>query len=239
MHSNDEKPPHLTEADRVSHTRFGPRPVPEGHIPAGSRARPARRGSYQAPLSTRIIVWGGVALGVAGATAAALTAARKIADMTATPHPARPMQDYYGDRMTGMAPRFAELDEADREAMRKRVRAQAREDAREAARQRAEAGRRRDPAQGSGNFARDLTKTAGDLSTSIEGVANSLVKAFTSFRGVAAQAADIVSEFAASADQIRSALGRDRATGSRPTAPSRRAASADDRADTDDRLHRL
>lgn len=233
MRHTDDNPPHLTEADRLSHTRFGPRPVPEGHIPASGRSLSRQP---ETTLSTKIIVWGGVALGVAGATAAALTAARKIADVTRDDPRPRRWQTYYGDRMTGMAPRFAELDEADREAIRKRVRAQAREDAQNAAKQRAEAGRKRDTIRGSGNFAHDLTRTAGDLSNSIDGVTNSLVKAFDSFRGVALQSGRILSEFAAAAEQIRSIMGRTPPSQARPEEPERRDAKMHA---TQDRLHKL
>lgn len=236
MHPTDDDNHHLTEADRECDTRFGPRPVPEGHIPS-NRARRISRGNALSPrdttLSTKLIVWAGVTLGVAGLTAGSLMAARKISDMTAGDRPKPPLREYYGDRMSSMAPRFADLDEEERENMRRRVRAQARDDAREAARLRAEAGRQRSRQQhGSGNFARDLTRTADDLSGSIEGVANALVKAFTSFRGVASQAAGIMSDFVQSADHIRSVLG-----GDKPAASSPRAKNPPD--DDSDRLHRL
>ncbi len=70
MHHSEDDPNHLTEADRTSETRFGPRPVPEGHRPPGSHPlralKASRRAAARGPsLSAKIIVWGGVGLGVA------------------------------------------------------------------------------------------------------------------------------------------------------------------------------
>ena len=140
----------------------------------------------------KAVVWAGVALGMAGVTAAAAIAARKLAGTDDAPRLAyRP----------AAAPRFAHLEEDEREAMRRRVRAQAREDNAHAARLRAKASRGR-----SGNFAKDLTRTATDLSDGLNGVAQSLAGAFQSFRGVSSQATTIVGDFVAAADQLRAIL---------------------------------
>ncbi|WP_108502821.1 hypothetical protein [Paracoccus indicus] len=238
--------PELTEADHTSQTRFGPRPVPEGHktgspyphrpmrstkVPPSGRVSPDGRHAWPEPsLSAKIIVWGGMALGVAGITAATSIAARKL---VASDRPEPP-------RLTGpapVAPRFAQLEEDEREAMRRRVRAQAREDATQKARLRAKAGQRRDPA----NFAKDLTRTATELTDGLNGVAQSLQTAFDSFRGVSQQATTIVADFVAAADQLKSMVNG--APGPapaprRPVAPAPQAAAPQANDGGDDRIHR-
>ncbi|MBM3604810.1 MAG: hypothetical protein FJX25_08645, partial [Alphaproteobacteria bacterium] len=181
-----------TEADHTSQTRFGPRPVPEGHqtaaahkrrktvssrIPPSGRVSPDGRQVWPEPsLTTKIIVWGGVALGVAGVTAATSMLARKlVGDDNHASH----RHDRHGSTS---APRFAGLDANEQEEIRRRVHAQAREDALHAAELRAKAKRTRRPR---GNIAQDLTKTATELSEGLNGVAQSLGTAFNSFRGVA------------------------------------------------------
>lgn len=226
----------LTEADRTSETRFGPRPVPQGHqmphsrrvIPSG-RVSPDGRSSYPSPTTgTKIALWGGIALGVAGGTAAAVFAIRKIAEAISDDSDHRSSHRSHQLRHHS-APRFARMDEDEQEAMRRRVRDQDRGDRQEAARLRAEASRRR-PSFGSkpkkGNFAESLIETSTKLSESLEGVAKSMAMAVESFRGVAGQATGIVQEFAGAADQLRSALRGDNS-------------SASHRSDEDNRTHRL
>lgn len=212
-HDNDRR---QTEADRTSETRFGPRPVPGGHhIPkatqqsrrviASGRVSPDGRASYPTPaLGTKITVWGGIALGVAGGTTAAVFAIRKIAK--AISDDPQPKHRY----RPSSAPRFGQMDDDDREAMRRRVRAQDREDRQEYARLRADASQHRSGSKASkaakGNFVDDVIHTSTKLSESLEGVSKSLMTAIESFRGVARQATEIVSEFAATADQLRAAL---------------------------------
>ncbi|MGZ3215899.1 hypothetical protein [Paracoccus sp. T5] len=206
--------PDQTDADRTSQTRFGPRPVPEGHHPASQSAHrkmvssrippsghvsPDGRRAWPTPtLTSKAIVWGGVALGIAGLTAATAIAARKL---VGADEPER------APRRRGpapVAPRFAELDESEREAMRRRVREQAREDSQTKALLRVEASRSR-PRRG--NFAQDLTKTANELSEGLNGVAQSLTTAFNAFRGVSQQANAIVGDFVTAADQLRAVIG--------------------------------
>lgn len=228
---NDDNRP-MTEADRTSETRFGPRPVPKGHhmprsrraVPSG-RVSPDGRSSHPSPAAgTKIAVWGGIALGVAGGTAAAVLAIRKIAEAISD-------DSHSSDQLRHhAAPRFARLDEDEREAMRRRVRMQDQEDRREVARLRAEASRRRSsaskPKVRKGNFAESLIETSTKLSESLEGVAKSMALAVESFRSVSGQATDIVREFAGAADQLRSALRGDNAPMSRHS-------------HDDDRTHRL
>lgn len=229
--SSDDHSHKPTEADHTSQTRFGPRPVPQGHhrgddypfqerassrvIPSGP-VSPDGRSAYPTPsLTSKIVVWGGIALGVAGVTAATVIAARKVGDMMAddTPEPTRPAQGYKPQK-AHVAPRFSELDEDQQEAMRRRVRARARADEEELARLRASASRRRRKPRR--NLANEMMETATSLSSGLDGVTKSLAGAFEGFRSVAAQASSIVGEFAFAADQLRSILRntdqRDRAT---------------------------
>lgn len=246
MHPTHDHDRPMNETDRTTETRFGPRPVPQGHmshpasgsrrvIPSG-RVSPDGRSAYPTPaLGSKIAVWGGVALGVAGGTAAAVFAIRKIAEAIADdPHPHR------SGRPTA-APRFASLDDDAQEAMRQRVRAQDRADRAEMARLRADAAvsrpQMRAPRKPRGNFVEDLIQTSDKLSESLQSLAKSLSVAVESFRGVAAQATGIVSEFASAADELRSAL-RGGATPRAQPDPRDRQADLRDRQEHD-RTHRL
>lgn len=235
MHPTHDTDLGLTEADRTSETRFGPRPVPGGHrsaaglqarrtIPTG-RMSPDGRSSYPTPsLGAKIAVWGGVALGVAGGTAAAIFAVRKLAeaisgDSSSSRH----------DRQH-RAPRFVEMDDDDREAMRRRVRTQDREDRQEFARLRAQASQGRSRARPSSrqtSFVDDVIQTSTKLSESLEGVAKSVSMAMDGFRSVARQATEVVAEFADTADDLRAAI--------KGEGPRSERANRDDH----DRTHRL
>ncbi|WP_265501038.1 hypothetical protein [Paracoccus beibuensis] len=212
------------EADRTSHTRFEPRPIPDGHRTEDAPLSRDGRHARPAPSTTAtVIVWGGVALGVAGLTVAATMAARRLAGTD------RPAPRMHGPTH---APRFADMDEVERDEIRRRVRAQAMNDERAAARLRAEAAQTRHPR---GNIAQDLTRTAAELTNSLNGVATSISQAFESFRGVSRQANSILADFVIAADQLKSILNA--GPGPRPVAPENRpeAAGADDAA----RMHRL
>ncbi|MEE2859923.1 MAG: hypothetical protein ACU0DH_13805 [Paracoccus sp. (in: a-proteobacteria)] len=216
------------EADRTSQTRFGPRPVPDGHLTDDPTARhripSASRGlSKDASTATKVIVWGGMALGVAGLTAAATMTARKLIGPR---HPAPRIQGPVH------APRFAEMTEAERDEVRRRVRAQALEDDRESARLRVEAAEARHPR---GNFAQDLTRTATELTDSLNGVAQSISDAFESFRGVSRQANSILGDFVVAADQLKAILNG--SPGPQPVAPEDRRPAAEP--EDPDRMHRL
>lgn len=225
--------PELTEADRDSQTRFGIRPVPEGHrsaapyahrkmrssrIPPSGLVSPDGQRIWPAPSTTaKAVVWGGVVLGMAGLAAGTAMAVRALSgeDAPAADRRKGGQQAWRHDDPKGLAPRYAGLDEDEREAVRRRVRAQARRDAEANARLRAGAATRR---KGGGNFAKDLTETANQLSGGLNNVAQSLVSAFEAFRKVAAQGHGIVGEFVSAADEIRSMLGE--RPGVRPAPPA-------------------
>ena len=157
-----------------------------------------RDGAYR---GGQALVWGGVALGVAGLTAATVLSVRHLlaraeADGPETDRPAP-------HRMVG-APAFAALSDEEREAIRRRVRAQAREDYEKAARERAAASAKRH--KRGGNTAKDLTRTATELTASLTGVATAVAAATKAFRGVSGQAPGIMGDFVAAADQLRAIL---------------------------------
>lgn len=186
MNDHDQDTP-LTEADRTSQTRFGPRPAPKDHLAGGHRARTPR--GPEPSLSSKIIVWGGVALAVAGTTAGALMATRKIANMIAddpAPQPAR-LTVAPAARAAAPAPVREQMPPA-RPPQAKPASAPPR------------------------NIVLELTQTAQDLSGSLTAVAGSLLQAFEGFRRVAVEANGIVSEFSRTADQVKTAMrGFDRA----------------------------
>ena len=132
---------------------------------------------------------------------------RKIADaISGESYPKHPQRKFN-------APRFVEMDEDERDAMRRRVRAQEHADRQETSRLRTEASQHREPPKPAkaskapkGNFVEDLIHTSTRLSESLEGVAKSLSVAMDGFRSVARQATEVVAEFASTADQLRAAL---------------------------------
>ncbi|MFO1163897.1 MAG: hypothetical protein U1E55_01710 [Paracoccus sp. (in: a-proteobacteria)] len=125
----DDRPPIThTDADTASDTRFGPRPVPEGHrrpsgptesrrIPPHGDVSPDGRHVWPRPSATaKWLVWGGTALGVAALTAGTVIAARHVLGLSSG--------DENRPRARGsVAPRFADLSPEEREAMRQRARA--------------------------------------------------------------------------------------------------------------------
>lgn len=226
-----------TEAGRTSETRFGPRPVPAGHhvphgmaqsrrvIPSG-RVSPDGRAAYPNPSTAgKIAVWGGIGLGVAGGTAAAVLAIRKLAEALSDDE-----RSATSARRRRSAPRFAALDDHEQEAMHSRVRKQDRNDRQQAARLRIEASQTRSAPQGKvkkTNFAESMIETSDRLADSLNRLATSMGVAVESFRGVASQATGIVQEFVGTAEQLRTVLRGDQV----PQSP---------RSDgDDDRTHRL
>ena len=206
-HRDDNTPGH--EAHEVSQTRFGPRPpVGEAPIPASRRIPPSGKvspkGDREWPtpsLTSQVVVYGGAALMAAAATAGVVLAARKIAGMIGgdgDDHRPQPVERAH------VAPRYADMEEYEREAVRRRVREQARADATMAARTRSQASRDRHGPRP--NAAQSLTRTANDLSGSITGMIGALTGAVSGFRSVAQQAGGIVREFSDAADVVRGIL---------------------------------
>ena len=171
--------------------------------------KPETAGRGAPSSGARMVVWGGVLLGVAGLTAGTIMATRKIAALIADEDDIRPryhVAPQQGRAPQTLAPRFATLDDEAREQVRRRARAQARADSRLAAQRRAAAARRRHPPAKAGLS--DMTRTAGDLIAGVDRLAESLTGAFHGFRGVASQAGTIIGDFARTAEQIRGLMGQ-------------------------------
>ncbi|WP_312524964.1 hypothetical protein [Paracoccus sp. (in: a-proteobacteria)] len=227
--------PLLTDADVTSETRFGPRHPPEGHRPHGSpyEARhipphgdvsPDGKHIWPQPSqSSRILVWGGMALATAAVTAASVLAARRVIEMVQNddhppaPHPApQPPKRRKPSHQAAphLAPRFAEMDGQERQELRNRTRERELEDALAAAHQRAEAAeeavkrarRRARPARK--NFISEVESNTRRLSGSADSAIGSLSAAFSGFRAVAAQAAGIVGEFETAAKVVRGLMAK-------------------------------
>lgn len=175
-----------TDADTISYTRFGPRPVPKGHRrPAGpheSRRIPPHGdvspdGSRVWPrpsLMTRWLVWGGTAIAAAALTAGTVLAARHVGDMLeskqkplppAKPQPKRASTAFQPQPRPASAPR-----------------------------------RPRAPRPG---LMEEVNTNTAHLTGSLDQVMKSVTAAFAGFRTVAGQASTIMREFQTAADLAR------------------------------------
>lgn len=198
------------EAHHTTQTRFGPRPVPQPYTRLGPDGTARRRPAAEWPessLTSKLVVWGGMGIVAAAATAGAVLATRKVAEAIAGDD-----EEPVTRRNSRYAPRFGNLPEDDREEVRRRVRAQAIADQKEAARMRAAAARRRSNAPRPAptqhrDIAGDITATANNLTSSLNGIMQALSSAVTGFRGVALQAGGIIREFSDAADTVRGVMG--------------------------------
>lgn len=200
------------------------RPIPpHGDVsPEGDRIWP------EPSMTTRVLVYGGTALAAAAATAGAVLAVRKVADLvTGNDELDRDADDaaerarmrvYDEARGRSSAPRFAAMPEREREAMRARARARMRQDDAERDRLRASArtsraeehqprrpSRPRRSFQPMG-FLDDVEHTAQRLTRTVNEVVAGLGAAVAAFRSVSAQAQDIMEDFGDTANQVRSFL---------------------------------
>ncbi|WP_299845576.1 hypothetical protein [uncultured Paracoccus sp.] len=180
-----------THSSRIPPSEPGP------YVDAARAAGRSRRPT----LTGKVIYFGGAGILAAAATAAVVLAARKLTD-----HGDEPAADRHPPHERPLAPRFAELDEEEREEIRRRARERARADRNRAARLRAMAARERVAPRR--NIARDVSETAQNLSGSIHGVMGALTSALSGFRQVATQAGGIMREFSVAADTVRSLLDR-------------------------------
>jgi len=221
-----------TEADEVSETRFGPRPVPEGHrhpsgspesrhIPPHGDVSPDGRHAYPRPSAlAKWVVWGGTGLAAAALTAGTVYAARHIADMISGHDDGKPRRRRAPPpqrREDAPQPRMGFAAPADRMA-----------DPAPAPRPRASRASLMD----------EIEANTASLSHSVEDVMRTVTTAVEGFRGVAGQASAIVREFADAADLVRDIIDR-RPPDRGPAAQT--GADPDDAgpADHDPRSHRL
>lgn len=101
MQDDDDTRP-LTEAERISQTRFGARPIPQGHresridasddyrrIPPHGDVSPDGRQVWPRPsTAAKLLVWGGTAAAAVAVTAGTALALRRIGDALAGDKPA-------------------------------------------------------------------------------------------------------------------------------------------------------
>ncbi|WP_199260882.1 hypothetical protein [Paracoccus binzhouensis] len=218
MRPQDEQDRNETEV--TGETRFGPRPVPEGHrrpsspyesrrIPPHGDVSPDGTRPWPHPSrSARWLVWGGTALAAAALTAGTVIAARRVVELLSEDTPPR--------RRETPAPHLAEANAAAREAARRRTEA-------EHNRPR----RRRPPRQ---SLMQEVEANSASLAQGVESVMRSVDSAMAGFRSVAGQASAVMREFgdaAALARGIFDRPGREQAEAPRTTRPDR--PRADDR----------
>ncbi|MFC0340438.1 hypothetical protein [Paracoccus niistensis] len=208
------------------------RPIP----PHGDVSPDGRRVWPQPSMTSRVLVYGGMGIAAAAATAGAILTVRKVADLVTgndeldrdADRAAERARVRVYDEAHGRyaAPRMAAMPEHEREAMRARARARMRQDDAERDRLRADAqsgrgedrkprrprdeGKRR-PQAGRGfqpmGFIDDVEQTAQRLTRTVNEVAGSISAAVAAFRSVASQAQDVLHEFGDTANQVRSFLG--------------------------------
>lgn len=165
-------------------------------IPHGPVSPDGRRAYPQPSLSAKILVWGGIGIAAAAATAGTVLAARKLADLVTgdepaprrLPAPSRPADSRREDedrpRELSGSPRASDPRPAD---------------ARTAQPFAAAPRRRRKPVPAKQSFGDQV----GDIARSINSVIGAVTAASVAFRSVAAQAPAIMNEFSRAAGQAR------------------------------------
>lgn len=227
-----DRPITRTDADTESETRFGPRPVPEGHrrpagpsewrrIPPSGEVSPDGSRSYPRPSrSAKWLVWGGTALAAAAATAGTVYAARHIAGLISGDDRDPPRRRPDAPRGYSNAPRgysaapraYEDLSPRrppvqsphDRFQDEARPRAEARTERFQSDRSQPERAR---PAQKRRpNLMQEIQSNTTSLSDSVDSVMRTLTSAVAGFRGVAGQAGSIIRDFNDAAALVRSII---------------------------------
>ena len=183
-----------TEADVTSQTRFGPRPVPEGHRPHEDRAdyrpipphgdvSPDGRRAYPRPSPlAKWIVWGGTGLAAAALTAGTVIAARHLLGTSGRNHPRR--EPYRPEDAPQPRMHLSTPPESPREPEPLGPRPQRR------------------------SLMEEIESNTATLTNSVDNVMRTVTSAVTGFRGVAAQTSAIVKEFGEAADLVRDIIDR-------------------------------
>lgn len=251
----------LTDADLRSQTRFGPRPTAKGHrvhssrldsrrIPPHGDVSPDGKRIWPRPsLTARLVVWGGTAAAVAGATAGAVILGRQIAGLLsarddpaghAPPRRARPQG----------GPSRSVQDLADRAERRAEV--SDRDEPGDAVPDPAgRRGTRRPPRgtpRGAGSTRRppdalsltdEIEASSKRLTGTVAGLVGSLGAALSGFHTVSTQARGILEEFGETADLIRKILHGQQDAGKTASRDSSSDNAQGDAARDDRRTHRL
>ena len=236
----------LTDADLDSQTRFGTRPVPEGHrmhgarhdsrrIPPHGDVSPDGKRVWPRPsLTARILVWGGTAAAVAGVTAGAVILGRQIGQSLSADRPEK------RHRTPAQKPRRGPHEDTGRADVREgseRVSAQSNR-YRSGAGRADKPSRRRSPTV---SLVDEIEASSERLTGTVAGLVGSLGAAFSGFRTVASQANGIIQEFGDTADLIRNIL-HPREVGPKTSSHSSGAAHATPKEagpEDERRMHRL
>lgn len=263
-----DRPITRTDADTESETRFGPRPVPEGHrrpagpsewrrIPPSGEVSPDGSRSYPRPSrSAKWLVWGGTALAAAAATAGTVYAARHIAGLISGDDNDRPQPR----QRTPAPPGFSSSPRGQDDLPPRRPPVQSPHDrfedeTRPHAQPRPERSR---PAQKRRpSLMQEIQSNTANLSDSVDSVMRTLTSAVAGFRGVAGQAGSIIRDFSDAAALVRDIIdakpsarqefAERRPAAKRPAGPARRNPAPDlhgspiedDPAELNPRTHRL
>lgn len=167
-------------------------------IPHGPVSPDGRRAYPRPSLASKILVWGGVGITAAVATAGTVMAARKVAELISG------SDDPALGRRVSRAPGYETLTEHEQDRLRTRAHQRALEEGRAEARAfaaQAERPRRpRKPRPPQKSFGTQV----GDIARGINSVVAAATAASAAFRSVAAQAPAIMEEFGRAADQARS-----------------------------------
>lgn len=216
--------------------RAARRVPPHGDVsPDGSRVWP------QPSMTSRVLVYGGAAVAAAAATAGAVLAVRKVADLVTGDDDLHRHADDEAERARARVydegrnrptsgrrtpPHMVAMREREREAMRARARARMREDEAERGRIRSDARHTRDESRKSRrprpgiqpmSFLDDVEHTAQRLTRTVNEVVTGLGAAVAAFRSVAAQAQGVMRDFHGAADQVRSFLDTNQGADAKPT----------------------
>lgn len=213
-------------------------------IPPSGRVSPDGSRPWPTPSPTaRLLVWGGTAVAAAAVTALAVHLGRKLGETLQD----RPADDpMTRRRCSAPSPRFADLDDDERTALRARARRAA--DANEPPHSRRPPApkarrRRRKP-----DFTAEVSQRTQDLSHGVSNAMGALTTALSGFRGVAGQASNIMREFNDAATLIGGFMGRTAQAARDATEKPGRDASAatpeatddhDQKASEERRMHRL
>lgn len=194
-----------TEADTTSDTRFGPRPVPQGHhhpqgkpqarrIPPHGAVSPDGRKPWPQPSSSaKWLTWGGTALTAAALTAGTVIAARQLIHALSDDKPRRGPSPNPPRSTQGFAPPPPEPAPKPRRRAR-RV-----------------------------GLMQEIETNTASLTHGVDNMMQAVTAGMTGFRTVAGQASAIMREFGDAAAMVQDILGRNRPaqTSAKPRADDR------------------
>ncbi|MBA4492087.1 hypothetical protein [Paracoccus sp. S1E-3] len=217
-----------------------PLDMPQSRRPPEAQAAPRTRGH------SKLVLWGGIGL----AAGVSLLAARTLAEALAGDAEDRPRPK--GGRRGSLAPRFADMDEDDRRALRARARAEVLDfeeraaDLREAAlrerREKERAARARHRKRARRSMMSDIGSSAVKLATGITTLIAAANAAMDGLQQVSGRTGGIMQDLSDTADKLRGFFDGGRPAPATPPAPPAQQATADAAPAPEpgrDRTHRL